>query len=77
MFIRFEYVEDGKVGILALVWHEVRALESALWLRADDGVEGNGFRASCYIMRIVSIESNRDITTQQFFFDIKHEAQNG
>ena len=44
LFIRFEYVEDGKVGILALVWHEVRAPESALWLRADDGVEGNGFR---------------------------------
>ena len=47
-----------------------------LGLCADDGVEGNGFRANCFIMRIVSIENNRNITTQQFLFDINHEAQN-
>ena len=56
-----DYVEDRKVGILALVRREVRELDYVLWPCAWRGMNSN---AICYMTRIVKIESKGDIITR-------------
>ena len=60
------YVEDRKVGILALVRREVRELDYVSSVVQTTAWRGMHSNAICHTMRIVSIASNMDITTHYF-----------